>query len=395
MSVATQAGVGSAHLSSELDSDGPYTIHGVALGAGDVTVGQSGIKKKWPAEELEAAAETLEGKPLVKDHENNADGTVGTVTRASYKENVGVLYQAEIAEHYEELAKDIASGILDVSVRAYHDPVEDLEEDDETGALRTQNITFDNLAIVSNGAAPSNSAMIGEATALSAGSDQTGPMAVLSHGAARPEAAELREAFSDDDTGPVDEDDEAEEASEDEPVDEPDTDDTVEETQSFDLTDEELGHYHELGDVVRYDDTVGAVTGIFLDDGVHMYELRVIDVDANGDASPTDETVDVIAQSVTGVYGPVSQEIEADDNSSLEADTEDDTDVEEASDEPDDTESDDADVEDADAGSPDAEDADEESTPTQTITVATLQDDDPADDDRPASTGGIAAHTMD
>lgn len=157
-----QAGVGTAHLSSELDDDGPYTIHGVAIGAGDITVGNSGIKKKWPGDELRNAASTLEGKPLVRDHQNNTDGRVGTVTEAHYREGVGVLYEAEIAPHYEQLAQDIAAGIQEVSARAYHDPVDELEEDDETGALVATNIIFDNLSVVSQGAAPSNTANIGD-----------------------------------------------------------------------------------------------------------------------------------------------------------------------------------------------------------------------------------------
>ena len=64
---------------SELSDGPPFTVHGIALGADDVTVGASGIKKKWPAEELEQAAETLRGTNLVVDHENNATGVVGRV----------------------------------------------------------------------------------------------------------------------------------------------------------------------------------------------------------------------------------------------------------------------------------------------------------------------------
>jgi len=191
MSEAEFAGIGTAHLSSELDSDGPYTISGVALGAGDVTVGSSGIKKHWPAEELKEAAETLEGQPLVKDHENNTDGRVGTVTEAYYKSGVGVMYEAELAPHYEELAQDIAAGIQEVSARAYHDPVDELEEDEDTGALRTSNVVFDNLSVVSQGAAPSNTAEIGGLDVSGAVAMAQGPsgdaVATLEQGAPRPD----------------------------------------------------------------------------------------------------------------------------------------------------------------------------------------------------------------
>jgi hypothetical protein len=197
------AGIGTAHLSSELDSDGPYTISGVALGAGDVTVGSSGVKKKWPAEELKDAAGTLEGQPLVKDHENNTDGRVGTVTEAYYKDGVGVKYEAELAPHYEELAQDIAAGIQEVSARAYHDPVDELEEDDDTGALRTSNVVFDNLSVVSQGAAPSNTAEIGGLDVSSAVAMAQGPtggaVATLSQGSPRPDATAELAKFSDGD----------------------------------------------------------------------------------------------------------------------------------------------------------------------------------------------------
>lgn len=203
-----QAGVGTAHLSPDTDEDGKYVIHGVALGAGDVTVGSSGTKKKWPAEELEEAAHTLEGKPLVKDHENSTDGTVGTVTKAFYREGVGVLYEGKIAPHYEQLAKDIASGILEVSARAYHAPVDELEEDDQSGALVVQNIKFDNLSVVSQGASPSNSVDIGKATAMAQGPSGES-VAVMEAGSPRPDAAELRKEFETEDESESEEEVEA------------------------------------------------------------------------------------------------------------------------------------------------------------------------------------------
>lgn len=160
---STIAGVGTAHLaanSASLDDDG-YTIHGIALGVGDITVGQSGIKKLWPAEELKKAADSLEGTDLVRDHINTTEGKIGTVTHAEYLENVGVIYEAEIAPHYEEIAQDVKAGLMEVSVRAYHNPVEELDEDEETGALIVENVLFDNLSVVNNGASPSNTANAG------------------------------------------------------------------------------------------------------------------------------------------------------------------------------------------------------------------------------------------
>lgn len=152
-----------AHL-SELDEGAPWTVHGVALGAGDVTVGQSGIKKLWPAEELKKSAETLEGRNLVVDHNNDAGGVVGQVTKAGYKENVGVIYEAELFD--EDLAEKINNGLLEVSIRGKHIDVDTMEENEE-GAKIVEGIKFDNLSIVPTGAAPSNTIEMGETEELS------------------------------------------------------------------------------------------------------------------------------------------------------------------------------------------------------------------------------------
>ena len=196
MSEAAYTGVGTAQLSSELDGDGPYKFNGVALGADDITVGNSGIKKKWPGEELRKAASSLEGKPLVEDHQNNTDGRVGTVTKAWYDEGVGVRYEAELAPHYEQLAKDIKAGIQEVSARAYHDPVEELDQEDETGAMVVENVVFDNLSVVSQGASPSNTANFGSVDTSGAVAMAQGPaggaVATLESGVPR-NTAELAE----------------------------------------------------------------------------------------------------------------------------------------------------------------------------------------------------------
>lgn len=164
------AGVGTADLSTSIaeTAEGDhFKIHGVALGAGDITVGQSEIKKYWPAEALREAAESLEGRPLVKNHTNNAEGRIGTVTKADYKTGVGVVYEAEIAPHYEELAKDVAAGILDVSARVKHPDEEELEQHEDSDALVVDRMLFDNLSVVTDGASPSNTANYGASPELS------------------------------------------------------------------------------------------------------------------------------------------------------------------------------------------------------------------------------------
>jgi len=149
---------------SSLAEGAPYTVHGVALGADDVTVGQSGVKKMWPASELEAAADSLKGTNLVVDHENTANGVVGRVTKAGYKNGTGVIYEAELYD--EELAQKVKRELLEVSIRGFHADVDSLEENDD-GAKIVEDIEFDNLSIVPTGASPSNSLEIGTHDELS------------------------------------------------------------------------------------------------------------------------------------------------------------------------------------------------------------------------------------
>lgn len=153
-----------AFLSSD-DDDESYTIHGVAIGEGDVTKGSSGIKKYWPADELQDAAETLEGTNLVVDHDNSSSGVVGRVVKAGYEEGSGVLYEAELYD--EDLADKIENGLLEVSIRGLHKDVEEMDENDD-GALVVEDIEFANLSIVPSGASPSNTLEMGASTQLSA-----------------------------------------------------------------------------------------------------------------------------------------------------------------------------------------------------------------------------------
>jgi len=153
-----------AHLSENEQDGPPYTIHGVALGSGDVTHGSSGIKKLWPGEELAKAAETLQGKNLVVDHNNSSNGVVGRVTKAGYKDDVGVIYEAELFD--KELAEKVKDGLLEVSIRGYHVDVDEMEEK-EDGVKVVEDIQFDNLSIVPKGASPSNSLEMGAHSELS------------------------------------------------------------------------------------------------------------------------------------------------------------------------------------------------------------------------------------
>jgi len=166
MTVATTQINVTSRESHLAEGSAPWTIHGIAIGADDVTKGSSGIKKYWPAEELQEAAESLEGRPLVVDHDNSAAGVVGRITKAGWKSDVGVIYEAELYD--EDYAEKVDNGLLEVSVRGYHIPVEEMDRRPEDGAKIVEKIEFDNLSIVPKGAAPSNTLNMGEHSELAA-----------------------------------------------------------------------------------------------------------------------------------------------------------------------------------------------------------------------------------
>lgn len=157
---------GSAILSESLSGEGPYKVHGVAIGNNETTTGLSGQKKYWPEEALSEAAESLAGKNVVKNHVNNdVDAVVGAVTEARHHPEYGVIYEGEIDD--EELAKKVARNRLDVSPRIIHAHVDELEENDD-GALVVDDVReFVNLALVPQGAAESNEIEIGHSGMLS------------------------------------------------------------------------------------------------------------------------------------------------------------------------------------------------------------------------------------
>lgn len=151
-----------AYLSEHEDTAGT-TIHGVALGEGDVANGKvNGEAKKteWTREVLQEAAETLEGKPIIDAHSDDEQGniqfpppedmTIGKFTDVGYEEGVGVIYEGKIVG--EERAEKIEAGILDIS------PEVGFDADNPDGdVIRPNKAAFFGGAIVSVGAGPSNS----------------------------------------------------------------------------------------------------------------------------------------------------------------------------------------------------------------------------------------------
>jgi len=143
----------------DLDEDEGTTVSGIALGIDDVTVGQSGNKKFWPADTLRDAAPTMAGKPIVTDHNNDSDSVVGQVTKSAFKDDVGVIYEGVVFD--ESLAEKISQGLLEVSIRGYHGDPDEMETTDD-GAAIIDKLVFDNLSIVPDGASPSNTLDVGE-----------------------------------------------------------------------------------------------------------------------------------------------------------------------------------------------------------------------------------------
>jgi hypothetical protein len=151
---------------AETDADDTHVINGIAVGAGDLTHGLSRKSKLWQADELRAAASTLEGAEIKALH---SDAVVGEVTKAAFEPAAGVLYEAELED--EKLAAGIANGRLTVSIEATHFDGGTVETA-QGEAMAATNITFDGLAIVQKGAAPSATAEPGEAAALAVMPDE-------------------------------------------------------------------------------------------------------------------------------------------------------------------------------------------------------------------------------
>lgn len=156
---------GYAALQTDSD-DVPIQVSGVAIGEGDITRGGSGKETYWPRETLEAAAEGLMGQPLATDTDHTADNPqsqtpveaiAGEVTWSGYKPGVGVLYEAEVDD--ADLAQKIENGRVEVSPLVSRE-LEALDNGKADYKATTINRWRD-LALVAQGAAPSNEITVG------------------------------------------------------------------------------------------------------------------------------------------------------------------------------------------------------------------------------------------
>jgi len=164
----TQTESGVAVLAEGFDEgDGSFVVSGVALGAGDVTHGQSGVPTFWSSDVLRRAAEKFEGAPIAKndhspDEQPNADNVIGEVTEARYEDGVGVVFRGEIIDG--DIARKIDEGLLDVSpVMARELADEEIEVNGEQVVPAESIRDVREVGVVMRGAAPSNSITTGEA----------------------------------------------------------------------------------------------------------------------------------------------------------------------------------------------------------------------------------------
>lgn len=152
------------YVSDDADDDGLYPIHGIAIGNNDITIGQkSGEAKLWRPSVLEEAADTLEDKHIVVNHENrDAYEVIGEIEEAKYDEEKGVIYRGVIDS--EDLARKIEHGWLEVSPRILHSKDHEMVQDVKVPESIRK---FDNLSIVRKGAAGSNEVELGNVDELS------------------------------------------------------------------------------------------------------------------------------------------------------------------------------------------------------------------------------------
>ncbi len=159
-----------AHLNESDRDDYDHIVHGVAHGEGELTLGQKG-PKYWPPEEVQRAAATLEGKPVVTTHGNGRD-EIGAVLRSGYQEGVGVVYEAGLND--AEVANELSLGQREVSIEAGNPSSVDQHE--ETGAAILREYEYTALATPEKGASEGNYTAAGSA-------DENPAVAALSAGA--------------------------------------------------------------------------------------------------------------------------------------------------------------------------------------------------------------------
>lgn len=164
-----------AHLADSDRDDYPHVVHGVAHGEDELTHGLNG-PKYWPADEVEAAAASLEGRTVYVSHDDGGRRAIGEVLRAAYEDGVGVVYEAGLED--EAIAEELSLGKREVSIEAGNP--DDVDRHEETDAAILRGYEYTALTTPERGASPGNYTAPGPA-------DQNPAVAALS--AAAVEAA--------------------------------------------------------------------------------------------------------------------------------------------------------------------------------------------------------------
>lgn len=162
-------------------SERTTSVHGVILGPGDVTNGLSGKRTRWPAAILEAMAEDglFEGKPITladsldpEQHvgvEATDDGArvtaavsmdekMGEVTRTAFDSEAGLVFEGFVMDWVaDEL---VETGLAQVSPVIARE-LEQIEDGDDPLFEPTSVEAARDLALVADGAAPSNEITVG------------------------------------------------------------------------------------------------------------------------------------------------------------------------------------------------------------------------------------------
>jgi len=169
----------------EASGDNQLPVHGIIFGEGDISMGMSGKRTRWPGDVLETIADEglFEGKPITMadslDPEQHVgvemtddgpaltgnvsiDEKAGEITGTVYEDGVGLLFEGFLADWEAEEA--VETGLAQVSPVVVRD-VELVEgEEDDPDALYevTDVAAARDLALVADGAVPSNEISVGE-----------------------------------------------------------------------------------------------------------------------------------------------------------------------------------------------------------------------------------------
>ena len=182
-------GAGVAAVAAE-PTDNQLPAHGVLFGPDDVTTGLTGQRTRWPADILEQMAEdgVFEGKPLTMadslDPEQHVgvtmtddgpaltgavsmDEKVGEITATTFDPDTGLLFEGFVADwEAEETVETGLAQISPVVIRESELVEADSEGDPDALYEVTDVQSARDVALVADGAVPSNEINVGPSTAI-------------------------------------------------------------------------------------------------------------------------------------------------------------------------------------------------------------------------------------